>query len=453
MFDLKVINSVLEQLEEERGIPKEKIIEAIEMALATAYKKEYGKKGQIIKASFDMNTGTAEFAQVKIVVDKDQVIMPEDRTKEEMEAGKGETEAPEIAETESEDDIEKAYFNPEHHILLENAQRMKKDAYLGEEITFPLENKDDFGRIAAQTAKQVVIQKIREAEKVSVLSEYGEREGEVISGTVQRVERGIVYIDMGRATGIVPFEEQIPGERFRPGERIRAYLYRVEESPRGIFLKLSRSHPKFLVKLFEQEVPEIASGSVEVKGVAREAGSRSKIAVFSHDGHIDPVGSMVGQRGVRVGTVMSELGGEKIDIIEWSDNIANFIEDSLSPAKIISVELSENEEEKVAKVTVDEDQQSLAIGKGGQNVRLAAKLTGYKIDIQSAKTDEEIAEGEPDMPGTDTDRDGSDPVVPEAATALDEIAEEAAEDLPAGEAGIVEAIADIEEKEDKKDSE
>ncbi len=441
MFDLKVINSVLEQLEEERGIPKEKIIEAIEMALATAYKKEYGKKGQIIKAIFNMDTGTAEFAQVKIVVDKDQVIMPEDRTDEEMKAGKGEAEIPEVAETESEDDIEKAYFNSEHHILLENAQRMKKDAYLGEEMIFPLENKDDFGRIAAQTAKQVVIQKIREAEKVSVLGEYGEREGEVISGTVQRVERGIVYIDMGRATGIIPFEEQIPGERFRAGERIRAYLYRVEESPRGVFLKLSRSHPKFLIKLFEQETPEISAGTVEIKGVAREAGSRSKIAVFSTDAHIDPVGSMVGQRGVRVGTVMSELGGEKIDIIEWSDNSSIFIEDALSPAKVLSVELSEEEEERTAKVTVEQDQQSLAIGKGGQNVRLAAKLTGFKIDIQSAESDEELAEGEPEMGGTETEKDGSDPIEAEEATSDSEIAEEAAEE-------IVEAIEEKSKKED-----
>ena len=188
---------------------------------------------------------------------------------------------------------------------------------------------------------------------------------------------------MGRATAILPFEEQIPGERYKQGERVRAYLYKVEETPRGIFLKLSRSHPKLIQELFKMESPEVASGIVEIKAIAREAGSRSKIAVLSKDEHIDPVGSMVGQRGVRVSTVMSELGGEKIDIIEWSADPKKFIEDALSPAKIINVSI--NEEEKKASVEVSEDQQSLAIGKGGQNVRLAAKLTSWKLDIQSTK--------------------------------------------------------------------
>lgn len=373
MFDLKVINSVLEQLQEERGIPREKMIEAIELALATAYKKEYGKKGQIIRAKFDINTGATEFNQVKIVVDESQVIMS--KNGEEIE-----TEAPDT-DTDSED--EKVYFNSEHHILIEDAKKIKKNIKLGDEMIFPLEMKDDFGRISAQTAKQVIIQKMREAEKVSVLNEYGKREGEIVSGTVQRVERGNIFIDMGRATAILPFEEQIPGERYKQGERVRAYLYKVEETPRGIFLKLSRSHPKLIQELFKMESPEVASGVVEIKAIAREAGSRSKIAVVSKDEHIDPVGSMVGQRGVRVSTVMSELGGEKIDIIEWSADPKKFIEDALSPAKIISVSI--NEEEKKASVEVSEDQQSLAIGKGGQNVRLAAKLTSWKLDIQSTK--------------------------------------------------------------------
>ncbi len=373
MFDLKVIHSVLDQLEEERGIPREKIVEAIEAALATAYRKDYGKKGQIVRAKFDLNTGTTEFLQVKIVVDEKDIIVPnEDGTLPEI---------PEIKEGEA----DKIIFNPEHHILLSDARRIKKDAQIDEEVVFPLEMKDDYGRIASQTAKQVIIQKIREAEKVSVLGEFGKREGEIVSGTVQRIERGNIFVDMGRASGILPYEEQIPGERYRQGERIRAYLYRVEETPRGIFLRLSRSHPKFLIKLFETEAPEIANGTVEIKAVAREAGSRTKIAVFSNDGHIDPVGSMVGQRGVRVSTVMSELGGEKIDIIEWASDPKRFVEDSLSPAKVLSVEV--DEVNKTAKVQVSEDQQSLAIGKGGQNVRLAAKLTGWRIDIQSVKGD------------------------------------------------------------------
>lgn len=365
MFDLKVIHSVLGQLEEERGIPKEKILEAIEMALATAYKKEYGKRGQIIRAKFDLDSGATEFFQVKIAVDPSRVI----------EVPEGE-EMPDLGVED-----ERVRYNTEHHIWIDDAKKIKRDVVLDEELFFPLEPKEDFGRIAAQTAKQVIIQKIREAEKVSVLGEYGRREGEIVSGTVQRIERGTIFVDMGRAVGVLPFEEQIRSERYKQGERIRAYLFRVEESPRGVFLKLSRSHPKFLEKLFEVEAPEIASKVVEMKAIAREAGARSKVAVMSHDPHIDPIGSLVGQRGVRVSTVTSELGGEKIDIIEWSDNQKKFIEDALSPATVTSVTL--DEATKTAVVEVSNDQQSLAIGKGGQNVRLAAKLTGWKIDIKS----------------------------------------------------------------------
>jgi N utilization substance protein A len=370
LFDLKVINSVLAQLEEERGIPKEKILEAIEAALATAYKKEYGKKGQIIRAKFDLDTGDTQFYQVKIVVDDTKVIVKPEG----------------VEEIERDPNDDRIMFSPEHHLMIEDAKLIKKDAKVDDEIVFPLDNKADYGRIAAQTAKQVIIQKIREAEKVSVMSEYGQREGEIVSGTVQRIERGNIFIDMGRATGILPFEEQIPGERFKQGERVRGYLFKVEESPRGVFLKLSRSHPKFIYELFKQESPEVANGIVEIKAIAREPGSRSKVAVFSNDEHIDPVGSLVGQRGVRVSTVMSELGGEKIDIIEWSPDSGQFVADSLSPAKILEVTIEESEHKATA--VVSEDQQSLAIGKGGQNVRLAAKLTGWKIDIKSIKGEE-----------------------------------------------------------------
>ena len=368
MFDLKVINSVVQQLEEERGIPREKTLEAIAMAFATAYKKEYGKKGQIIRASFDQNTGSTEFWQVKVVVDRDQVIMEGDPEPEE-----------DLKETALEDI--KIRFNTEQHMLLEDARKIKKDAVVGDELIFPLEAKADFGRIAAQTAKQVIIQKIREAEKVSVMGEYGQKEGEIVAGTVERVERGTVFVNMGRALGVIAYEEQIPSERWKTGDRIRAYLYAVEDSPKGIVLKLSRSHPRFLAKLFETEAPEIAQGTVEIKAIAREAGSRSKIAVVSHDSHIDPIGSLVGQRGVRVSTVTSELSGEKIDIVEWNEDPALFIEEALSPAEAISLELDERDHRAI--VTVTEDEQSLAIGKGGQNVRLAAKLTGWKIDIKS----------------------------------------------------------------------
>jgi N utilization substance protein A len=363
MLDLKTMKSALEQLEQERKIPREKIIDAIEQALAAAYKKDYGKKGQIIRAKIDIESGKMEFYQVKIVVDDSLVRMTVE----------GEDE--EIAE-----DDERVRFNEEHHILLSDAKKIKSDAKLEEEIIFPLDTKDDYGRIAAQTAKQVIIQKIREAERGAIIDEYGEKEGEIVNGFVQKVERGIVYIDFNRATGIILPEEQIPGEFYRRGERIRAYLYSVEETPRGVNLKLSRTHPQLIEGLFAMEAPEIASGVVEIKAIAREAGSRSKIAVYSNDEHVDPVGSCVGQKGIRVTTVMSELGGEKIDIIPWSSDMAQYISSALSPAHVLDIEVNEDEHKAVVEVAAD--QLSLAIGKGGQNVRLAAKLTGWRIDIK-----------------------------------------------------------------------
>lgn len=372
-MDLKSLQSALEQIEAERGIPKEKIIETIKDALAAAYKKDYGKKGQIIRADFDIKTGEATFSQVKIAVDESMLI-PED-------------EAPTLEEVGAPtpkgigDETQKVRFNPEHHIMIEEARKIKKNVQPSEELIFPLEKKGDYGRIASQTAKQVIIQRIREAEKESVYGEFKNKQGELISGIVQRIENGNVFIDLGRAIAILPRDEQIKGERYRTGERIKALLFLVEETPRGINLFLSRSHPKLLAKLFEIEVPEIGNGIVEIKSIAREVGSRSKIAVASNQEGIDPVGSCVGQKGIRVGTIISELGGEKIDIIEWSEDSAQFISNALSPAKILDVEVREKTKE--AKVMVDEDQLSLAIGRAGQNVRLAAKLTGWKLDIRS----------------------------------------------------------------------
>lgn len=388
MFDLKVIHSVLGEMEEERGVSREKMMDAIEQALATAYKKEYGKRGQVIRAAFDLDAGTTNFEQLKTVVDESML-------KPELEDGE-EPEQEEEDHTGLEDgEVRKVRFDAEKHIMIDNAKMVKKDVELGEELVFPLEGKDDFGRIAAQTAKQVIIQKIREAEKESALAEFGQKEGDIIMGHTQRFERGNLYVDLGRVTGVMPYDEQIPGERFRPGERVRAILLKVDETSRGIFLKLSRSHSDFLEALFMVETPELQTGVVEIKAIAREAGARSKVAVYAHDAHIDPVGSMVGQRGVRVSTVMSELGGEKIDIIEWSDDIITFIEDSLSPAQVLSVtvekEPTDDEDAEDnrghAIVEVAADQQSLAIGRGGQNVRLAAKLTGWKIDIVSKEGD------------------------------------------------------------------
>ncbi len=376
------MKSALLQLEEERKIPKEKIIDAIEQALAAAYKKDYGKKGQIVRAQFDIETGETSFLQVKIVVDETTARMI---NLEEEEVDLGDTE--DIVEGD-----ERVRFNPEHHILLEDAKLIKGDSKLGDEIIFPLEAQENYGRIAAQTAKQVIIQRIREAERGSIIDEYGNKEGEIINGIIQKIERGTIFVDFNRATGILPHDEQIPGERYNRGDRIKAYLYLVEETPRGVNLKLSRSHPKFLSELFKVEAPEVASGVVEIKSIAREAGSRSKIAVHSNDEHVDPVGSCVGQKGVRVTTIMTELNGEKVDIIPWSSEPKEFVAKSLSPAKVLSIEV--NEEEHKAMIEVAEDQLSLAIGKGGQNVRLAAKLTGWRIDIKGIKGDEAPSAGD-----------------------------------------------------------
>jgi N utilization substance protein A len=377
MIDLKTINAVLGEFED-RGISRETMVDAIESAMATAYKREYGKRGQIIRAKLDLGTGTLAFEQAKTVVDETNVRFPapDEIVEEHHGHGYHHTEEEHLAEGEL------PRFDAEKHMLLSDAKLIKRGVSLGEEIIFPLEPQDDFGRIAAQTAKQVVIQKVREAEKLSMMEEFGEKKGEIVSGIVQRMERGALFVDLGRTTGIIPYEEQIPGERYRMGERIRAYLYAVDEGFRGVYLRLSRAHPKFVVKLFELEAPELASGAIEVKALAREPGSRTKIALASLDSHVDPVGSLVGQRGVRVSTVMSELGGERIDIIEWSDDMEEFVKEALSPAVPLEVVLDETEHR--ATVTVSEEEQSLAIGRGGQNVRLAAKLTGWNIDIISA---------------------------------------------------------------------
>lgn len=385
MIDLKALNSTLEQLETERGISRETIIETIEDAIAAAYKRDYGKKGQIIKAKFDIKTGKTSFSQIKIVADE-SMIRPEDENEDDEE----EKEVPVRKETEEiEGEERKVRFNPERHIMIDEAKKIKKDIAPGQEMVFALDAKEDYGRIAAQTGKQVIIQRIREAERNSIFEEFKHKEGEVVSGIIQRMEGGNIFLDLGRTTAILPRDEQVWGERYRIGERIKALIFLIEQAPRGINIYLSRSHPRFLTKLFEMEVPEINAGTVEIRSVAREAGSRSKIAVLSNKEEIDPVGSCVGQKGVRVGTVISELGGEKIDIVEWSDDTERFIINSLSPARVLEVDIKPKGKE--AMVTVDEDQVSLAIGKRGQNVRLAAKLTGWKLDIRS-RSGESIAQ-------------------------------------------------------------
>jgi len=374
-MDLKALQSTLEQLEVERGVSKEKIIETIEDALAAAYKRDYGKKGQIIRAKFNLETGQTDFSQIKIVVDE-SMLKPEEEADEELAEKEEDLSSEALAEEEH-----KIRFNSERHIMIDEAKKIKKSVKPSDEMVFSLENKKDYGRIAAQTGKQVIIQRIREAERNSIFNEFKNKEGEIVSGIIQRIEGPNIFLDLGRVTAIIPREEQVRGERYRLGERIKAIVFLIEQTPKGINIYLSRSHPRFLTKLFEMEVPEIANKIIEIKSVAREAGSRSKIAVVSNKEEIDAVGSCVGQKGVRVATVISELGGEKIDITEWSEDPELFIANALSPAKIVEVKIKPKGKE--AAITVNEDQVSLAIGKRGQNVRLAAKLTGWKLDIHS----------------------------------------------------------------------
>lgn len=383
-MDIKNFTSAMAQIAEEKGISMEKIIESIETAIAAAYKKDYGKKGQIIKAKIDLNTGDTTFKQIKLVITPDMAY-----TEEELEQMKkeGQDEPKEVLGDEEDGKIR---FNPEKHIMLEEAKEFDAKIKVGEELEIHLETKKDYGRIAAQTAKQVVLQKIREAERETIMGEYKSKEGEIVSGIVQRIEGRNVFIDIGKTLGVLPKEEQVFGEFYKSGQRIKVYILKVEESSRGPAVFLSRAYPKLISKLFELEVPEISQGVVQIKAIAREAGSRSKIAVASSEEGIDPIGSAVGQRGTRVMAVISELGGEKIDIVEYSDNPEKFIANAISPAKVIEVRLLEKNK---AICVVQEDQLSLAIGKDGQNVRLAAKLTGWKIDVRTPeKADEAMSQ-------------------------------------------------------------
>ena len=411
-MDLKSFAQAIQQIADEKGIPKEKIFETIEMALAAAYKRDYGKRGQIVRAKMDPETSKVTMKQIKVVVDESMIKSEEEVQAEEEERARRQAEIlvgntnKRERDLDFEDEYEdpkekKVRFNPEKHLMLDEAKKIKADIQVGDELEFPLEYHEDYGRIAAQTAKQVIIQRIREIEREVVFEEFKSKEGEVLSGVIQRMEGRNIFVDLGRTVAVLPAEEQLPRERYNIGERIKTLVLAVEKNSRGPGIFLSRSHPRLLRKLFEIEVPEIASGVVEIKAVAREAGSRSKVAVISHENSIDPVGSLVGQKGVRVSTVINELGGEKIDVIEWSEKPEEFIAHSLSPAKVIEVIVDEARRE--ARVIVPEEQLSLAIGKGGQNVRLAAKLTGWKIDARADKVAvpkevEPAAEGEPAKP-------------------------------------------------------
>ena len=344
----------IQQICEEKNIPVSAVVETIEQALASAYRKDFGEPNQNVKVEFDPVTGGSRIFDVKTAV---------------------------TGPAEGEEEI-----NEKKEILLEDAKKIKPDIAEGEEIRTELPVPEEYGRVAAQTAKQVIIQRLREAEREMVFSEYKDKEGQVLLGTIQRVDGRTVFVDLGHTVAVMPYAEQIPREHYVIGARLKVYLVSVSASARGPEVLVSRTHPEIVRQLFAQEVPEIAAGTVIIKSIAREAGSRTKIAVAATEPNIDPIGSCVGQRGMRVQTVISQLGGEKIDIIEWSEDHQKFVAAALSPAKVQLVEIDEAAH--IARAQVNEDQLSLAIGRGGQNVRLAVKLTGWKIDIIGSGTGE-----------------------------------------------------------------
>ncbi|OHA64428.1 MAG: transcription termination factor NusA [Candidatus Wildermuthbacteria bacterium RIFCSPHIGHO2_01_FULL_48_25] len=380
MIDLKNLALLVDHISSEKGLAKEVVFDMVEQALASAYKKEYGKRGQVVVAKLDPKTGKIDFWQVQTVVDDSMIYSEEELAELQARVPDGQEKRVILEEEETPSEEKKVRFNPERHVMVEDAKKLKKGAKPGETIETKLQTHADFGRIAAQTGKQVILQKIREAERDMILNEFKQKEGELVSGVVQRLEGSTVLIDLGKTLGALPREEQTPGEFYRPGQRLKFYVLQVQDSTRGPQIMLSRAYPKLISKLFELEVPEIQGGTVEIKAITREPGSRSKIAAFSLADGVDAVGSMVGQRGTRVTAVINELGGEKIDVIEYAEDPKNFIANALSPAKVVDVEVHEKNR---AVALVEEDQLSLAIGREGQNVRLAAKLTGWKIDVRT----------------------------------------------------------------------
>jgi N utilization substance protein A len=345
-LDFKQLAGAIKAIAEEKNLPEDTVKEVVEQALAAAYRRDYGEREQEVRVTMNLNTGDVDAYVMKEVVE-------------------------DVGE-------------PAYEISLQDAQAMQKNAALGEFVEVH-EKVNDFGRVAAQTAKQVILQRLREAEREIVMAEYEDKIGTVINALVIRVEGNIVRVDRGKGQGIMPRSEQIQGERYYPGQRLKVYLKDVERGMRGPQLVVSRGAKEFIEWLFRAEVPEMESGAVEIKGMAREAGVRTKLAVHSTVPGVDPVGTFVGGHGTRVNAVMSEVGEqEKIDIIVWGEDPIEYITNALSPTKVSKVEL--NEEAKKARVIVPEDQLSIAIGRGGQNVRLASKLTGYELDIEADKS-------------------------------------------------------------------
>ncbi|MDO8462746.1 MAG: transcription termination factor NusA [bacterium] len=438
---MSAISQAMRDICDEKGIPFESVLETVEAALAAAYRKDFGEKNQNIKVTFDPETaGVSAFDEKEVVEDEfvaEALREIEERQKqrdleEQMRAEGKLPPAPEVAvetrrqpeelEIVEEDGVKK--YNPKLHIALAEARGHESDTQVGGTIRIPLEVPGAFGRMAAQTAKQVIMQRLREAERDTIYNEWKSAEGEVVTATVQRREGRTVLLDLGpRTTGILREEEQIPTDRYAPGTRVKVLLYAVGKTMRGPELLCSRTHPDLIRHLFMVEVPEVSSGAVQIMAVAREPGSRAKVAVRATEEHVDPIGACIGQRGTRVQTIIAELSGEKIDIIEYAEQPAAFLANAMSPAKVVAVEL--HEPSKTAVVRVPADQFSLAIGRSGQNVRLAARLTGWKINVQEAVAPA-VQEGEV----VDAVSDAEPATVPpEAPTALE--ASEAPEVPPA----------------------
>jgi len=374
------IQAAIQQICQEKNISEESVLRTIDLALAAAYRKDFGNKLQNIVVNFNVATGEIKVTDVKTVVED----IPEEELTEDDDEVEDQLITAGAASYSSDEDGEiMRRFNPRTEIQLKDAKELDAKYEIGDEIITELEVPGEFGRMAAQTAKQVIIQKIREEERRNIFDEYKEQERQVIGGTIQRREGNLVFVDLGHTIAVMPPEEQIERERYAVGNRLKFYLKLVDQTTRGIQLVVSRVHNDIVRRVFESEIPEIANGTIEIKAISRDPGNRSKVAIMTNDENIDPIGSCVGQRGTRIQTIIAELNGEKIDIILWDEDPIKFIINSLSPAKVGAVNLIEKEGEKKAVVTVSEDQLSLAIGKAGQNVRLASRLTGWKIDIIS----------------------------------------------------------------------
>lgn len=422
MIDPKQFTFAIAQIAEEKNIPEEKIIDVLESAIAAAYKKDYGEKSQMIKSHLNKETGAFDIYQHKLVVtvDEEGYITDEESLDEEG-------------------NPRQIRFNPDRHIPLAEAKEVNPEIKEGEEVVEQLEPRDEFGRVAAQTAKQVLMQRIREIERSTAFEEYKDRVGEIVTGTIQRADRGIVYVELGKGVGLLFPSEQVRSDNYRVGNRYKFYIQSVEETDRDPNILLSRKSTDFVKTLFSLEVPEVFGGTVEIMGVARDAGVRTKLSVKANGEGIDPVGSCVGQRGTRVQTIIGELGGEKIDIIEYSENIQDYIRAAIAPAQVMSITI--NEEDKKAQLVVPSDQLSLAIGGRGQNVRLASQLTGYNLDLH----------GDQDLPPVEEE------VAPAEAPVVETMDSEELDTLAPEESGegsaVVEAQAPVEEAAPSEDSE